>query len=70
MFSVNRNKQIDNIPDNHFPETQNNIDNIKLEYRDVIAMVIASYKIVLPIALIFAGGFALLLFLCTKVWLK
>ncbi|WP_162523513.1 hypothetical protein [Calorimonas adulescens] len=44
--------------------------DIKLEWRDILALMIAQLEILLPMALVSVAGMAVVLYLIMKVWLK
>ncbi|GFR35267.1 hypothetical protein [Thermobrachium celere] len=43
---------------------------VKLEFKDVIAMIIAAFEVLFPIALVFAGIMGLAFFILLKFWIK
>lgn len=54
-------KDVKNINDGNVP---------KITKKDLLAFMIAQFEILMPIAVIFAGGMGLILFLITKFGLK
>lgn len=52
-------------------ENQNfNDEPVKLEFKDVLAMIIAAIEIVFPLALLFCGIMGFVFFVVVKLWLK
>jgi hypothetical protein len=45
-------------------------NNVKLEYKDIIAIMIAQFEILIPIVLIGSLVFGLIFFTLTKFWMK
>jgi ABC-type multidrug transport system permease subunit len=57
--------------DNKYKHNDNDNDNnVKLEFKDIIAIIIAQFQILIPIVLIAALMFGVIFFLLTKFWMK
>jgi ABC-type multidrug transport system permease subunit len=51
-------------------KNKHNDNDDKLEFKDIIAIIIAQFQVLIPIALIAGLVFGVILFILTKFWMK
>ena len=51
-------------------QSKHNENDVKLEFKDIIAIMIAEFQILVPIILIGALVFALIFYVISKFWMK
>jgi ABC-type multidrug transport system permease subunit len=51
-------------------KNKHNDNDVKLEFKDIIAIIIAQFQVLIPIVLIVGLVFGLILFILTKFWMK